>query len=85
MLLFEGRNISYFLTHSLSYLRESQQGQPAWIVSYIQVYLNALALIGPLVFGLLVALFESLIALSLIMRRGLAVMLPLAAVFTFLL
>lgn len=56
----------YFLTHALTYLQQSQQGQPVWIIEYIGLVITIIQFIGPVVFGVIAALSETLIALSLI-------------------
>ena len=75
----------YFLQHGSSYLVQSQQGQPAWIVSYIQFFIDVIHLLGPFTFGIVVASVESLIALSLLTKKGLDYMLPIGTVYTFIL
>lgn len=73
----------YFLHHADSYLVQSQQGQPAWIVSYIQFFIDIIHLVGPFAFGLFAALIESAIALSLLFKKGLDFILPIGFIYSF--
>lgn len=72
----------YFLPHAVSYLVQSQEGQPAWIVAYIQVFINPINAVGPLAFGLFAAVVESLIAASLLSNKGLSFMLPIGTLYS---
>jgi uncharacterized membrane protein YphA (DoxX/SURF4 family) len=72
----------YFLQHAVTYLVQSQQGQPAWIVAYIQFFINLFNAVGPLVFGFFAAIVETLIAASLLFNKGLSFMLPIGAVYS---
>jgi len=69
----------------MTYLVKSQRGQPAWIVAYIQFFIDIIRAVGPLAFGLFAAIVETLIALSLLLKRGLRVMLPLGFVYSLVL
>lgn len=73
----------YFLHHAVTYLVQAQQGQPAWIVSYIQFFVNIIQAVGPFAFGLAAAVTETVIALSLLFKARLDLMLPLGLVYTF--
>jgi hypothetical protein len=73
----------YFLHHADSYLVQSQQGQPAWIVTYIQIVIDIIHAVGPLTFGLFAAIVETLIAVSLLSKKGLDYMLPLGFIYSF--
>jgi uncharacterized membrane protein YphA (DoxX/SURF4 family) len=73
----------YFLYHADSYLVQSQKGQSAWIVTYIQIFIDIIQMVGPLTFGLFAAIVESLIALSLLSKKGLDYMLPLGFIYSF--
>ncbi|MEJ2725445.1 MAG: hypothetical protein P8175_12525 [Deltaproteobacteria bacterium] len=75
----------YFLHHADTYLVQSQQGQPAWIVSYIQFFIDIIHIVGPFAFGLFAAVVESVIALSLLFKRGLDFMLPIGLIYSFVL
>lgn len=75
----------YFLGHAVDYLVQSQQGQPAWIIAYIQFFIGLINAVGPLAFGIFAAVMETLIALSLLLNRGLQFMLPIGALYTFVL
>jgi hypothetical protein len=72
----------YFLQHAVTYLVQSQQGQPAWIVAYIQFFINLFNAVSPLVFGFFAAIVETLIAASLVFNKGLSFMLPIGAVYS---
>lgn len=71
----------YFLIHSADYLRETEIGQPAWVVSYLGWFLSAISVIGPVAFGVVVALSETAIALSLLTGRFLRGVLPFGIVY----
>jgi hypothetical protein len=73
----------YFLQHGVTYLEQSQQGQPAWIVVYIQFFIDVIHIVSPLAFGLFAAVIETLIALSLLFKKGLDFMLPIGFIYTF--
>ena len=75
----------YFLTHSLTYLQQAQQGQPAWIVDYIGFYITIIHFVGPMTFGIIAALAESAIALALISGIFLRWMLLFGAAYSFIL
>lgn len=75
----------YFLHHAVDYLVQSQKGQPAWIVTYIQFFINIVNAIGPLIFGILAAIVETAIAASLLFRKGLDFMLPIGLLYSFVL
>ena len=73
----------YFLHHSITYLVQSQQGQAHWIIVYIQFFIDIIRIIGPVFFGIFAAVIETLIAASLIFRKGLDFMLPIGFIYTF--
>jgi uncharacterized membrane protein YphA (DoxX/SURF4 family) len=75
----------YFLQHAVSYLVQSQEGQPAWIVAYIQFFIDLINAAGPLAFGLFAAAVETLIAASLLFNRGLSFMVPIGFLYSFVL
>ncbi|MHB1565873.1 MAG: hypothetical protein ACYCXG_04010 [Acidiferrobacter sp.] len=72
-----------FLEHSLSYLRASEIGQPAWIVFYIGTFVRLCGLFGTLTFGIFAAIAETILAVSLLWKRGLQWSLPLGALYSF--
>lgn len=55
-----------FLLHGVNNLIAAQAGQPAWIVAYIGFFIRAIELVGPVIFGVSVALVESAIAMALL-------------------
>ncbi len=73
----------YFLAHFVRYMAEAQQGQPTWLVDYIQVWINAITHIDPLLFGLLAAATEVTVAWSLLSGKLLRYLLPIGMVFSF--
>ena len=73
----------YFLNHGVNNLVQSQQGQPAWIVAYIQFFISSIEMVGPLAFGLFAAIAETLIAASLLFKKGLDFMLPIGFIYSF--
>lgn len=74
-----------FLHHGVDNLTGSQAGQPAWIVTYIGWFITLIGLVGPVVFGVAVAVAESVIALALLFDAWLEWMLPLGVVYSLVL
>lgn len=75
----------FFLHHAVSYLVASEAGQPAWMVAYIHLFIEAIDWIGPTVFGVFAALSETAIALGLLLNRGLRYILPFGLIYSFVL
>jgi uncharacterized membrane protein YphA (DoxX/SURF4 family) len=71
----------YFLTHVLSIVAAGQQGEPAWMVAYIQFFLNIIQGIGPFLFAVLTAMLETLIALSMLTGIWIRLFAPIGALF----
>jgi len=72
-----------FLEHGLSYLHAAQIGQPAWIVSYIGLFIRLFGAVGPLPFGIFAAAVETVLAVSLLARRGQKWLLPIGFFYSF--
>jgi hypothetical protein len=72
----------FFIHHSLSYLVQAQAGQPAWIVAYIQFFIDAFRAIGQETFGVIAALAETVIAVGLLAGRGMRFVLPFGLVYS---
>lgn len=72
----------FFIDHSLSYLVQSQAGQPAWIVAYIQIFVDAIKLVGQQSFGIFAAVAETIIAVGLIANRGMRFVLPFGLLYS---
>ncbi len=72
----------YFLEHGVNDLVQAQQGQPAWIVAYIRFFIHIIQMVGPLAFGLFAAIAETLIAASLLSKKGLKFMLPIGFLYS---
>jgi len=72
----------YFFSHFASYVTQAEAGQPAWIVAYDQFVVHVIHLIGPGICGMLVAILETLLAVSLLSGKWLRLFLPLGALFT---
>ncbi|GHE03531.1 hypothetical protein GCM10008024_27260 [Allgaiera indica] len=71
----------YFMTHFTDFLTSAETSvKGTWGAGLDQVFLNLTNIIGPHVVPVLVALTESLIALSLISGRGLRIMAPVGFV-----
>lgn len=75
----------YFLRHGITFLAAAEAGQPHWIVAYIGVFASILGWLGPLTFGVTVALAESAIALSLLLKRAQYILLPFGALYSLVL
>lgn len=74
-----------FLLHGVDNLTASQAGQPGWIVAYIGFFIRVILLVGPLAFGIAIAAAESVIALALLTGLALDWILPLGAIYSFVL
>ncbi|GBE11400.1 hypothetical protein BMS3Bbin12_00301 [bacterium BMS3Bbin12] len=74
----------YFLTHFVNYLVDAQQGQPAWLVHYLQAFVYVIMHTDPLIFGLLAAATETIVAWSLLSGKLLRYLLPVGMAFSFL-
>ncbi|MDA3920743.1 MAG: hypothetical protein PF501_08710 [Salinisphaera sp.] len=72
----------YYLTHLMGYLTASQQGEPAWLVAYTQVWIDIINLFGPVLFAVLASLLEAILAWSLISGRFLRLFLPVGFVYS---
>ncbi len=72
-----------FLEHSLSYLRAAQVGQPGWIVAYIGLFIHLLGIVGPMTFGIFAAVTETVLAISLLTKRGEKWFLPIGFFYSF--
>ncbi|MHB8252382.1 MAG: hypothetical protein ACYDEV_01460 [Acidiferrobacter sp.] len=72
-----------FLEHSLAYMRASQVGQPAWIVNYIGLFLHVFGAVGSLPFGIFAAAAETVLAVSLLLKRGEKWFLPIGFFYSF--
>lgn len=72
----------YFLTHVLLYLEQAEPGQPAWIVTYIGLFVSMINFVGPVVFGVFAALIESMIALTLLSNRALRWFIPIGIAYS---
>jgi uncharacterized membrane protein YphA (DoxX/SURF4 family) len=73
----------YFLMHGVDNLVQAQQGQPTWIVSYIQFFIDLIYRVGPLAFGLFAAIIETIIAASLVFKKGMDYILPIGFIYSF--
>jgi uncharacterized membrane protein YphA (DoxX/SURF4 family) len=71
----------YFLTHFTAQLTGALPGQPPWIAAYIHFVIGSVQAIGPLTVAVIVAIVETLLALSLLSGRGLRLALPLGALY----
>lgn len=66
----------YFLNHFMDQLTQSTQGQPAWIVAFIQLVITVILFIGPFPVAVVAAITETLIAASLLTGRWLKLFIP---------
>ena len=66
----------YFLTHFLDQLAPASQGQPAWIAAYIGFVIAVVQAVGPLMVAIVVALVETVFAVSLLAGRWMRVLVP---------
>ena len=71
----------YFLTHFMAQLLPAAEGQPAWIAAYINGVAALVQWMGPGMVAVLVAVAETLMALSLLSGRFLRYTLPLGAAY----
>ncbi|MHB1938660.1 MAG: hypothetical protein ACYCOR_19070 [Acidobacteriaceae bacterium] len=75
----------YFLRHGLALLTAAEAGQPRWIAMYIAAFVPVLGWLGPVIFGVAVAVTESVIALGLLLKRAQSLVLPLGALYSLVL
>lgn len=76
----------YFIGHFLSYLQAAaaKPGQPDWVIAWLHGWISVIGAISPMLFGVLTALIEVLVAWSLLSGRALRIGLPLGLVFSLL-
>ena len=72
----------YFLTHFLDQLTPASQGQPAWIAAYIGLVVAIVTAVGPLAVAVVVALVETVFAVSLLTGRWMRVFVPLGFLYS---
>jgi hypothetical protein len=72
----------YFLTHFTDQLTGVVPGQPPWVDTYLAFVISVVSLIGPQIVAVLVAVVESLLALSLLIGRGLRLSVPLGILYS---
>ena len=75
--------LPFFWEHNLSYLEQSQVGQPAWIVAYIGIFIAAIRLVGQVAFGIFAAATETALAASLLLKRWQKWFLPIGFLYSF--
>jgi uncharacterized membrane protein YphA (DoxX/SURF4 family) len=72
----------YFLTHFMDQLTGTLPGQPPWITTYIDWVIGVVHTIGPPVVAIVVAVVETLLALSLLSGRGLRLFVSLGILYS---
>ena len=72
----------YFLTHFMDQLTGALPGQPPWSTTYIDWVIGIVHTIGPLAIAIIVAVVETLLALSLLTGRGLRLFVPLGILYS---
>jgi hypothetical protein len=72
----------YYLTHLVGYLTASQQGEPAWLATYTQAWIDIITAMNPVFIAVLAALLEAILAWSLITERFLRVLMPTGFVYS---
>lgn len=71
----------YFLTHFTAQLTGALPGQPPWIAAYLDFVIRIVDTVGPLTVAVIVAIVETLLAVSLLTGRGLRFALPIGALY----
>ncbi len=66
-----------FLHHFMEQLLPAMQGQPGWIAAFIQLVITVVHFIGPYPVAIVIAVVETLIAVSLLTGRGLKLSVPI--------
>lgn len=72
----------YFLNQNITLLKEAIPGEPYWISGYISFFIGLIQFTGPVIFGVFTAIVESLLAISLILGKGLRAMIPVGIVYS---
>ncbi len=70
-----------FLFHFDSQITGQFSGQPSWIVAWLHVVLAIITFVGPVTFAVMIALIETVIAVSLLTGRALQYIMPLAILY----
>ncbi|MBN2679901.1 hypothetical protein HHS34_004610 [Acidithiobacillus montserratensis] len=73
----------YFLDNAVTYLQQALPGEPAWIAAYISFVIAVINLVGPVLFGYVAAIMESVIAFFLLIGRGLRWIIPVGIAYSF--
>lgn len=71
----------YFLTHAVQITAQAAQGTSPWVAELVHLAVLMGSAIGPVAFGVGVALVETGIAVSLLSGRGLRIVIPLAVLY----
>jgi hypothetical protein len=73
----------YFLTHFMEQLTPAVDGQPGWVAAYINAVIAIVRGIGPELVAVIVAVVETLLALSLLFGAFLTYSIPLGFLYCF--
>jgi len=71
-----------FMFHFSSQITSIISGQPQWIADWLHLVALVIATVGPVVVAVVVGLVETIIALSLLSRRGLRLILPVGIAYS---
>lgn len=71
-----------FLHHFMGQLVPAMQGQPEWIAALIQLVITVVHFIGPYPVAIVIAVVETLIAISLLTGRGLKLSVPIGILYS---
>lgn len=71
----------YFLTHAANMVAGGQQGEPTWMMIYIHFVVSIIHGMGPMLFAVLTAILETLIALSMLSGIAVRYFAPIGALF----
>lgn len=72
----------YFFTRFVSFLSGAEAGQPAWIVAWLHGWIALVMFISPVLFAVLAAIAEVVIAWSLLSGKLLRIMLPIGLIYS---
>lgn len=73
----------YFLHNAVTYLQQALPGEPVWIAAYISFVIAVINLAGPVLFGYVAAIMESIIAFFLLIGRGMRWIIPVGIAYSF--
>lgn len=72
----------YFFTHFVGFLSAAEPGQPAWVAAWLHAWIAVITFISPVLFAVLAAIAEVVIAWSLLSGKLLRIVLPIGLIYS---